>query len=247
MNFATYLSRGMLLGALVCAAATAAASDYWTAATEPGVVTNNDCGQIAHIYGSPLIRRSFHAAEDAGIEANIADRISSGDELFAPAGSRVEIVAGSNTVLVLGTGARIRLDGLRTFSVGGTEAARLDVTLLAGEIRVQVRRNESKPEAVLVGMGGAEIVVTRGDVEMFADGGWRCSVLDGSAAGRMRRGGMPGAPFPIAANTVLAGSGSSALTPREKIEVKARVPFSFELTAAALPPLPPLSAESEAP
>ena len=239
-------SYGLLVCILACAVS-AAGGDYWISATESGVVTNNDCGQIVQIHGAPLIHRSFHAASDAGVEASIADRVSSGDELIAPAGSRVEMITGTNTVLVLGAGARVRLDGLRAFDVGEAEATRLDVTLLAGEIRVQVRRNDVRPESVLVSMGGAEILVIRGDVEMFADGGWRCSVLAGGASGRMRRGGMPGAPFPIPADTVFAGSGATPLTREEKSAIAARVPFSFEVASAALPPLPPLSAESEAP
>lgn len=225
----------------------AVASDYWVSASESGVATNNDCGRIAFIQGRPLVHRPFHASPDDGSEIGIADRISSGDELIAPAGSRLEMVAGTNTVLTLGPGARVRVDGLRVFSVDGAEVARLDLTLLSGEIRLQVRRNLNRPEAALIGMGGVEILATRGDVALFTNGGWRCATLKEDAAARLRRGGVAGAPFPVPADAILAGSGPSPLTPEEKSSILSRVPFSFEIATAALPPLPVLASDPEAP
>ena len=233
---------------VLAAVAQCVAADLWVAATDPAIVTNNDCGQIAAISGRPMIRRSFHTGDAEGVAANIADRISSGDELVVPAGSRIEWITGVNTVAVLGSGGRVRFDGLRTFvNADGMETARLDVTVLAGEARVQVRLNESKPETVLAVLGGAEILVARGDVELFANGSWRGAVLAGQAAARNRRGAMPGAPFAINAGTIVDVSGESRLSTEETNAIKLRVPFSFESARAALPPIPAVSIEMEAP
>ncbi len=186
-------------GAFVLFFTAAPAADAWVAATDPAVVTNNDCGRIAALSGRPLIHRSFQADDAQGILTDIADRISAGDELIAPEGALVEWVTGANTVAVLGPGGRVRFEGLRTFpDAEGDEATRLDVTLLAGELRIQTRVNATRPETVLVALSGAEILVTKGDVELFADGGWRAAVLAEHAEGRVRRGAMTGAVFPIA-------------------------------------------------
>lgn len=242
-----------LVSAIVCAFACimharAAAADLWVAAADPAVVTNNDCGQIAALSGRPLIHRSFHTGEDEGTPAAIADRISSGDELIVPAGAGIEWTTGANTVAVLGSGGRVRFDGLRSFADGeGRETARLDVTVLSGELRVQLRLNEKRPEALFAALGGAEFLVTRGDVEFFADAGWRGAVLGGGASGRVRRGALPGAPFDVAEGRIVGADGESALAESETAAIKQRVPFSFESIRAALPPLPAMSAEMDAP
>ncbi len=234
---------------LVFAARTgASAADLWVAATDPAVVTNNDCGQIAAVAGSPLIRRSFQAGEDGGSPASIADRLGAGDELIAPAGSSVEWTTGANTIAVLGSGGRVRFDGLRSFTdAEGRAASRLDLTLLSGELRVQVRLNEKRPEAVLAALGGADFLVTRGDAGFFADGGWRGAVIGGTATGRIRRGVMPGAPFAIAEGRVVGADGESALGEGDAAAIRQRVPFSFESVRAALPPIPAMSAGMDAP
>ena len=249
MTLTTRYSFTLVSAFLVLAAISrCAAADAWIPATDPAIVTNNDCGQIAALSGRPMIRRSFHTGDAEGVAANIADRISSGDELVVPAGSRIEWVTGVNTVAVLGSGGRVRFDGLRTFvNADGKETARLDVTVLAGEARVQVRLNESRPETVLAVLGGAEILVVRGDVELFANGSWRGAVLSGRAAARNRRGALPGAPFAIDAGTVVDVSGESRLSAGEADAIKLRVPFSFESARAALPPIPPVSIEMDAP
>ncbi len=224
------------------------AADPWVAATDPAVVTNNDCGRIDSLSGRPLLRRSFQEEGAPGAPASIADRISSGDELDAPPDTRVEWITGGNTIAVLGSGGRVRFDGLRSFrDETGAEATRLDVTLLAGELRVQVRRNEARPERVLVALGGAEFLVTRGDAEFFADGGWRGAVLSGEAAGRLRRGTLPGAPFRMAEGVVVGASGESRMGEGEAEAIRRRLPFSFESARAALPPEPAMSEEMEAP
>ncbi len=241
--------------ALACAllwtaAACAPAADLWVAADDPAVVTNNDCGQIAALSGRPLIHRSFHAGEDEGVPATIADRLGAGDELIAPDGADIEWITGANTVAVLGAGGRVRLDGLRVFAdAEGKAIARLDVTLLAGELRVQVRLNERRPEALFASLGGAEFLVTRGDVELFAGGGdgWRAAALSGGASGRVRRGAMPGAPFDVGAGSLVGASGEALLGKDGAEAVRRRIPFSFESIRAALPPLPAMSAEMDAP
>jgi hypothetical protein len=240
------LSAAAILALVFCARI--AAADLWVAATSPAVVTNNDCGQIVALAGKPLIHRSFQTGATDGIPASIADRISSGDELIAPDASRIEWITGANTVAVLGAGGRVRFDGLRVFTgADGKETSRLDVTLLSGELRVQVRLNENKPESVLAALGGADFLVTRGDVELFAADGWRGAVLSGQASGRLQRGSVPGAPFAVEEGSIVAATGESRMDAGETDAVKSRVPFSFESARAALPPGPAMSAEMDAP
>ncbi len=248
MDCAAYRFPFFAAGAFVLLFAAAPAADAWVAATDPAVVTNNDCGRIAALSGRPLIHRSFQADDAQGIPVDIADRISAGDEVIAPQGSLVEWVTGANSVMALGPGGRVRFEGLRAFrNAGGAEAARLDVTLLAGELRIQTRVNATRPESVLVALSGAEIRVTKGDVELFADEGWRAAVLAEQAEGRIRRGAMTGAVFPIAAGATVGASGEGFLTPEDAEAIRLRLPFSFESARAALPPEPAVSAELDAP
>lgn len=212
------------------------------------MATNNDCGNISEVSGAPVIRRSFHEKEHVGVTANVADRISSGDELEAPAGSRLEWTTGFNTVVTLAPGTRVRLDGLRSFSdPSGTTAERLDITLLSGELRAQVRLNVERPESVLVAVNGGEVLVTRGDVAVFSGGTWRATVLSDGASARMRRGGVLGAPFPIDPGQIAGLGVQEAAEAAELNDIRARLPYSFELARMALPPLPPMSSAIEAP
>ncbi|MDR1744371.1 MAG: hypothetical protein LBS30_01300 [Planctomycetota bacterium] len=230
------------------AAGGAGAGDYWVAANDAGVVTNNDCGAVSGVHGKPAIRRSFLAADAAGIPANIADRVSSGDEILAPSGSRLEMIAGSNIILVFGSGARVRMGGLRNFAgAGGLPVARLDLEVLEGEMRLQVRLNEQKPMAALIRLDGSEVLVRRGDVEIAVQGGWRAAVLSGGASARLVRSGVPGAPFAVDELREVGSGGDGELGENEKLAIRARLPFSFETRGAALPPLPHASTVLEAP
>lgn len=224
------------------------AVDYWVSPGDQAVATNNDCGSISEVSGAAVVRRSFYEKGHPGIAANVADRISSGDELEAPAGSRLEWITGSNVVVTLAPGSRARLDGLRSFlDPSGVMAERLDVTLLSGEARVQVRMNSDYPASALVAVNGAEVLVTRGDAAVFSGDVWRATTLSGDVAARMRRGGVQGAPFPIAPGQV-AGLGIQETADEAALNaVRLRLPFSFELARMALPPLPSMSSAIEAP
>lgn len=239
------LSASLLL--TLCALG-AGAADYWVASTDSSVVTNNDCGFISDVSGSPYIKRPFQAEGEPGVPAHVADRINSGDELIVPDGGRLEWVSGVNMVLVLGSGARARLGGLRSFTgPDGVPVTRLDVTLLSGELRVQVRLNQNHPEAVMAGLSGAEVLVRRGDIGLYSGNFWRGTALMGEAAARMRRGGVTGAPFAFVEGRVVGSAGEEPMSDADVLDLKRRMPFSFELVSAALPPIPPMSAILEAP
>lgn len=242
LRFIAFCIAGLAAEALVSAA------DPWINANDPAIVTNNDCGFITAAHGTAQIRRSFLADDEAGAPAHVADRVNSGDMLHTPNDSRVEMVSGSNVVLVVGSGSRVKLGGLRSFTdVSGQTATRLDVEVLSGDVRIQVRRNDEKPEYVLAAVEGAEVLVSRGDVALTTGGGWQASTLAGVAAGRVRRGNVTGAPFEIAGGHMLGGGGDVPLTQAASNALRGRLPFSFELATLALPPLPPMSWDLEAP
>ncbi len=238
----------VLLACLVAPCAPARAGDYWKAAGDAGVVTNNDCGFVSAVVGTPTIKRSFMSANEDGLPAYVADRINSGDTLAVPPGGRVEVTCGKNTILVLGPGSRMRLSGLRGISgQGNAPASRLDVVLEAGELRAQVRLNDERPEAVLAGVNGVDVLVTRGDVEVFSDAAWRAACLNGSAFARVRRGTVAGAPFEFAAGSSVSSNGQDKLDSGAANAIRGRLPFSFESLQAALPPRPGLGSNLEAP
>lgn len=235
-----------LVACQVVAVSTAGGADFWASAGDPSIITNNDCGFVSAVAGAPRIRRSFMpAGETAPIYA--ADRLHSGDELQAPASGRVEMISGDNIAVVAADGAHLKLDGLRNFAVGAARVSRLDLDLAGGGARVQVRLNSQNPEAVLITAGDAEVLVRRGDVEVRADGGWRISVLSGEASARIRRGATSGAPFTVAEGTTIGGDGEEKLGESGYAAIRERLPFSFEVLNAALPPLPPMSYILEAP
>lgn len=238
----------LLLPTLFAATVSAAAADLWVGALDPAVVTNNNCGFISAVNGAPRIRRSFHSDRDDGNEAYVADRIHSGDELEVPPGGRLEWVSGDNIVVVLGENGLARLEGLRLFAdAEGRRTTRLDVQLLRGEMRVQVRRNAERPSAVLVALNGADVLITQGDVELYSNDGWRTTALAGEAAARIRRGGVAGAPFTVVPGTRVGANGPEMPEKNEEAAIKARLPFSFEQIRAALPPSPVMGADAEAP
>lgn len=237
-----------LILSLVVQAAVSPAGDYWTNATEPGVATNNDCGVVSDVLGSPVIRRAFMAGDDRGLVAFAADRLNTGDEILVPENGRLEFVSGNNVVIVLGPGARVKFSGLRTFIMkSATPATRLDLHLLAGGARIQARLNRERPESVLIALDGAEMLLTRGDAEVSAEGGWYASALAGSAELRLRRAGVTGAPFTLPQGMGIGNTGEGRLDADETAAVKRRLPFSFETYSAALPPRPAVGSLLEAP
>lgn len=233
---------------VVLAFGVAVAADFWVNAADAAVVTNNDCGFITATHGNAHIRRSFHAADENVAAAHVADRVNSGDELVAPAGGRIEMVSGGNIVLVVGDNARVKLGGLRSF-VGplGNPVTRLDLEVVSGEARIQVRLNEEKPECVLAAMNGADVLIRRGDIVLSSQSGWLASALAGGAMGRVRRGGVIGAPFEIGSGRSVSGNGDAPFSETLGNALRGRLPFSFELTSVALPPAPSMSSGHDAP
>lgn len=224
------------------------AGDFWISGSDASVVTNNDCGFIAAIGGRPTLLRSFQDANSPGVAASITDRVNSGDEVRVPEGSRLELVSGANVVLVFGEGSRVKFQGLRNFAAGDVrEASRLDIELLAGEVRVQVRLNQARPESVLLSVDGNQFLMRRGDATFGRIIGWQATVLSGDVSGRVRRTSVLGAPFELPAGTLLGVGGQADISDSAKQRILARLPFSFETIRAALPPLPSLSYELEAP
>ncbi len=226
----------------------AAADSYWKPSTEVGVITNNDCGFVSAVEGGAVIRRSFMAPTDPGLTAYAADRLNTGDEIDVPPGGRLEMTSGKNTIIVFGAGTKARLLGLRAFTApNGELVSRLDLVIEKGDIRCQVRLNEQRPEAILAGLEGADVLLARGDVEIFTDGGWRAAALSGDAYARLRRGGIVGAAFAFTGGFVVSGTGEEPLTESDIATIKARMPFSYEQMRAALPPRPAASSLLEAP
>ncbi len=225
----------------------AAAADYWTSADNPGVATNNDCGVVSALSGAPRIRRAFMSERDQALPAGLADRLHAGDVVEVPEDGRLEWTTGHNVVVVAGPGSRVRLEGLRNFAApDGSRVARLDARLLKGEMRLQVRLNQERPEAALVALEGSDALLERGDLALSAGGGWFCATLGGEALARLKRGGSVGAPFAVAEMATIGLQGEGKLDNAAASGLRARLPFSFELMTAALPPLPALGAGTEA-
>lgn len=234
-----------LAALLICLPASLAAADFWARPGDPGVVTNNDCGFVSAVAGTPRIRRSF-MADTEQVPIYLADRLGGGDEFLPVPPGRVEMITCDNLILVVGTASRAVLGGVRVIAGGSAgHASRLDAALLAGRCRVQARRNEEHPEAALITVAGHDVLVTRGDAEIAVEGGWRVSVLAGEVVVRDRKGG--GQRLLVAAGYTAGPGGVEPLTDEDAAAIRARLPFSFETERAALPPLPPMSALLEAP
>lgn len=240
---------GFCLVSLVFLSCPAGAADLWVAGTNPAVISANDCGLVTAVSGAARIRRSFQTEKDAGLDANVADRVNAGDELVTDAGGRIEIAGGANNVIVIGQNARLKLNALRTFAgPSGKQVARLDMELLAGQARVQVRLNTAKPEHVFISCGGMEVLASRGDIAVAAGDVWLAAGLaEGEAVGRTRRGQVTGAPFPIEKGRLVTAGGAADLDDAAAAAMKTRLPFSFELTSVALPPMPSVRPDLEAP
>lgn len=221
-------------------------ADYWSRGNAAALSSKSDCGVIVAVHGSPVVRRAFHDDGGAGAPVHPADRISSGDELSAPGGSRIEMTGGNNILLVLGPGAKVRLNGVRDFvDPDGNAASRLDLEVLAGEVRVQVRANRTHPEALLASLGGCEALVRRGDVVLQA--GWRVSALTGNAFARTGGEGAFGAAFAVPERHSVDGNGEREVDAAGMAAMMGRMPFSFESLRAALPPTPLSGTYSDAP
>lgn len=227
---------------LACAGATAA--DYWAQPGTPGLSTENDCAYIAAVRGNPLIHRAFMAAGERSLSLMSQDRVYTGDELIVPPGDRAEWISGNNIVAVLGGDARAKFQGVRKFpGPDGYAVTRLDFSLLKGMVRVQVRSNRQRPEAVLVAFEQGEALVLRGDVLVSAGPEWRVAVIGGQALVRLKKGRQFGKVTRVAGGSALTAAGERRFGLEESNAQLAEVPFSFEVTRAALPPFPAKGAQ----
>lgn len=227
---------GLICLFLLCLGPTARTVDYWANPGAAGVVEGSDCGQVAGISGLVEMRRSFMTDRERPLQLQVADRLQAGDDILVGPDGRLEWLFGANAVVTAAPGARVRLIGVRSFPGGsGIVVNRLDFEIIRGELRVQVRLNRVKPEAALVRLSGTETLLLRGDVAFSAAGGWRVGVLGGDAEVVLRK---DGAPVSVKAGNTLSASGAVSSTAPEIAGILARLPFSFELTRLALPPLP---------
>jgi hypothetical protein len=144
---------------------------------------------------------------------------------------------GQNTIVTIGPGSRLQLEGVRNVAdPDGVVMARLEFRLVEGEARIQVRLNQSRPEGVLARLPGVEFLLSRGDLALAASGAWRGVALEGGAELRLR----PAASFrPLSAGLAADPAGEAELSLVELEAIRGRLPFSFELTRLALPPYPP--------
>jgi hypothetical protein len=211
----------------------AEALDHWIA---PGGGSGTDCGRISDLAGKVEIRHPIMADEDPPVRAGLANRLRPGDIVSVPSGGRLEWKSGRNVVVTVGSDAGVRMEGVTTADFpGGISLNRLNFELLRGEARIQVRLNETRPESVLVRIGGNEILLIRGNLFVKATDQWHATVSDGWAEWRPHAG-IP--PRRIEAGRKIDVSGDSELSVSEVAELAERLPFSFELIRLALPPTP---------
>lgn len=233
---------------LFLACASARAADMWFSPSVKGVTTSNDCGTVSGLAGAPRIRRSYQLSSDAGVELSLSDKVYAGDEILTGPDDRVELVSGRNVLVLVGPDSSLRLFGLRVVERSATsKMSRLDVELVGGGARMQVRLNAANPELVFLRSPTMGVIVERGDCAAAVADSWRLSVLDGEAWCRLGQGGASGAPFSLEAGRELGPGGPRALTAETISEMKARMPFGHEIRRAALPPNPPPDPEAEAP
>lgn len=233
---------------LLLARASAPAADMWFSPSAKGVMTNSDCGVVAGLAGTPRVRRSYQLSSDAGGELSLSDKLYAGDEILTGPNDRVELVSGRNVLVLVGPDSTLRLLGLRAVErSASSKTSRLDMELPAGGARLQVRLNAANPESALLRSATMGVIVERGDCAVAVADSWRLSVLDGSAWCRLDQGGVSGAPFALEAGRELGPGGPRALTVDAATELRARMPFGYEIRRAALPPNPPPDPEAEAP
>ncbi|MCL2001047.1 MAG: hypothetical protein FWG74_06395 [Planctomycetes bacterium] len=226
----------------------ASSVDYWVSSDNQAVTTVNDCGIVSFALGNPRIRRVFMSDREPGDVLGLAVRLRSGDEIEVPVGGRLEWITGKNTIAVLGHDSRVKIEGLRYFTdADGVQVSRLDLRLVKGDIRLQVRFNQNLPEAVMVGLEGADALIVRGDVVLMGGGAWfGATIFGGGVQARLKQGNAAGAPFTVPERMSISPSGEGKLGDAALFEIMGRLPFSFELTTVALPPLPALGADIEA-
>lgn len=236
-----------LAGFILMAAAGLQAADLWMAANTPGVSMSNDCGNILHVSGSAWVKPAFAAAEERGARLFVSDRLNGGDTINTSGDGLVEFVTGNNILTTVGPGSIVHLGGVRTIPGDGDAMdRRFDLTVEKGEVRVQVRLNQSLPEHALVEAGPQRVLLSRGDFALSTGGVWSLAAIAGEVSYRYKGTGMD-APLTLqAGESIVAGTvGTMAGNDVEKLT--ALLPFSYELFRAALPPTPPPDPYDDAP
>lgn len=241
---------GFLL--LVCACVTVrflqGGESFWIDASDVTVATSDDAGVVSGVWGQALLKGQYMESDEQGMRIGISDRVGAGDEITTAANARVEIVTGNNLVSVIGPSSSIRILGVRGFDGGdGRKLSRLDLQILEGTVRSQVRESVSRPESVLLDLGGAQCLVTRGDAAASVGAAWRVAVLAGSVSCRIKQGGGTSAPYDVTAGRVADADGVGELSGQALADLKSILPFSYEIHRAALPPTPPPDPSVDAP
>ncbi len=220
----------------------------WVDPENPDVLTNNDSGVIINLGGQARIKAALQSDKEPGVAAAVSDRINAGDTIITAANSRVEILSKDNVLILVGPSAKATILGIRTYQdAKGNVVSRVDVDVQEGIVRMQVRENITRPELSMLDLGGAQIVLSRGDVVATGGKNWQMAVIGGSAHFRLYQGGayMPATVFD--AGEMLSSSNQVVLASAELDSIRQRYPFLYERRRAALQPTPPPDPFEDAP
>lgn len=220
----------------------------WIDPANPDVMTNNDSGIIISLTGQARIKGALQSEKEIGVAAAVSDRINAGDTIITAANSRVEILSKDNVLILVGPSAKATVLGIRTYQdVKGNVVSRVDVDVQEGSVRMQVRENITRPELSMLDLGGAQIVLSRGDVVATGGKNWRMAVVGGSAHFRLYQGGayMPATVFDT--GEMLSTSDQVVLASADLDAIRQRYPFIYERRRAALQPTPPPDPFEDAP
>jgi hypothetical protein len=220
----------------------------WIDPANPDVMTNNNSGIIISLTGQARIKAALQSEKEVGIAAAVSDRINAGDTIITAANSRVEILSKDNVLILVGPSAKATILGIRTYQdARGDVVSRVDIDVQEGIVRMQVRENITRPELSMLDLGGAQVVLSRGDVVATGGKNWRVAVVGGSAHFRLYQGGayMPATVFDT--GEMLSSNDQVVLASAELNEIRQRYPFLYERRRAALQPAPPPDPFEDAP
>lgn len=220
----------------------------WVDPENPDVMTNNDSGVIISLTGQARIKAALQSEKEPGIAAAVSDRINAGDTITTAANSRVEILSKDNVLILVGPSAKVTVLGIRTYQdARGNVVSRVDIDVQEGNVRMQVRENITRPELSMLDLGGAQVVLSRGDVVATGGKNWRLAVIGGSAHFRLYQGGayMPATVFDT--GEMLSTSDQVVLASAELDTIRQNYPFLYERRRAALQPTPPPDPFEDAP
>ncbi len=236
------------IAAAFFAAAAVQAADFWVDRNSGAAMIDSDSGVVTGIWGQASVRKSFMTQNSEEIPLGVFDKMQAGDIVETGREGRVEITSGNNVLLVIGPESAVRFLGLVSFFTSeNAPAKRLDLQMLKGRIRLQVRLNRNYPEMALVEAGSLSVLTTRGDMSLFQDPNWRLAVLVGDVSYRNRPGGTLGPVAALQAGQTLYADNIVTLTDEEKERLATAMPFRYEIGRAALPPAPPPGPDGEAP